>query len=249
MTSPRGDDSAEAAYRPPVETPSPAKEALSKGEQRRAAYVLGASLLATSILGGLVMARDFGDALHYFEMDGWLAWIAVVGIFRQHGATVAAIAAVVTIATLQHDRRKAGQTAPRTRDYWPVLVAVPPAALVSACLMTALVIAVASAHYGVPAATSWRGIVEHFRWTDIPVGTATAGLLACAIALVVRLSKRLSARLSPTTRGALFLRIIAGLLFLTAAMGTIDFMITLLWTGTTDTKPLIDRLRDDGYRE
>lgn len=234
---------AEAAYRPPVETPSPLTGALSKAELRTAAYVLGAWLFAASLLGGLAVSLEAGHALGVFGAESWLAWVVAIGFFRQRGASAAASAAVVAIATLQHGRMKAGQAAPRTRDYWPVLVAAPPAALVSACLMTALVIAVASVHYGVPAATSWTGIAAHFQWTDIPVGTGTAGLLACVIALIARLSKRLSARLSATTRGALFLRIIAGLLLLTAAIGTIDFVITLFWTGTADEKPLFDPLQ------
>lgn len=238
--SEREEGSAGAVYRPPVDTPSPVTGGLGAAELRTAAYVFGGWLFGASILAGLALSLDLGSALGHFGMESGLAWMVAIGAFRQQGASVAASAAVVAIVTLQHRRVKAGVALPRTRDLWPILSIAPFAALLSACLMTAISVFNASTMYGVSVGTSWRGIAEHQRPTDFPVGVGTAAVLACGVGLIARLARRLAEK-----RRSLFVRIVVGLLFLKAGVGAVNFTITLIWTGNDDSRPLIDYPRGD----
>lgn len=242
VASPVAQNSAapEAIYRAPLETPAPVTGALSTAELRTAAYVIGAWLFAASLLAGLAVSLETGHALGVFGAESWLVWVVAISFLRRHGASAAASAAVVAIATLQHRRVSAGAELPRTRDLWPVLSAVPIGAVLSACLMTAVAIVIALSQYGIAAATSWTKIAEHLQLSDIPVGMATAAVFACGIALIARLTRQRSA----TTRRGLLIRIAAGLVFLTAWTGALDFALTVIWTGTSDSKPLLDTVRD-----
>lgn len=136
-------------YRPPSASAPADGGAPALAVRRRDARVFAGCVAAGSLFWGVVEGFRAGLALQVFGAESSIAGVVALGALRLDGAGVAASAAAVTIVVATHRLAVAGSAPPRTRDLWPILVALPLAAPIAGCLITAAALGVATLGFDV----------------------------------------------------------------------------------------------------